>query len=206
MVYFLITIFYISFITSVVYFNKKIKNQNNYIKLLIKQKSNSTANINKVIEETEAELEKFKYSYTQYSDKLKNITEAYQKYEKDWNNNSAAIKNLLGQFEIKHENVEIKFKNKEQEIKETFESFKKMYEEMHFYLANSTRKLESRPEEVRRELIKELKEVKNYVFNLSSQHSNLVIKTEKEYTTVFNELSKLADKAVLKSDPSRRRY
>ncbi len=69
-------------------------------------------NINKVIDETEAELEKFKYSYTQYSDKLKNITEAYQKYEKDWNNNSAAIKNLLGQFEIKHENVKIKFKNK----------------------------------------------------------------------------------------------
>jgi hypothetical protein len=206
MVYFLLTLFYISFIISIIYFNNTLRKQNSYITSLIKEKTNSIAKIIKVVEESEANLKKFEDTYKDYSDKLNIITKDYKAYKTDWNNNSAALKNLLGQFELKHDNVETKFNNKELELKKTFESFKKMYDEMHFYLANSTRKLESRPEEVRRELIKELKEVKKYVFNLSTQHSDHVIKTEKEYLTAFNELSKLADKVVLKKDPSRRSY
>lgn len=206
MVYFLLTLFYISFIISIIYFNNTLRKQNSYIKSLIKEKTNSIAKIIKVVEESEANLKKFEDTYKDYSVKLNIITKDYKAYKTDWNNNSAALKNLLGQFELKHDNVETKFNNKELELKKTFESFKKMYDEMHFYLANSTRKLENRPEEVRRELIKELKEVKKYVFNLSTQHSDHVIKTEKEYLTAFNELSKLADKVVLKKDPSRRRY
>lgn len=206
MIYFLLTLFYISLIISIIYFNKIVRKQNSYIKSLIKEKTNSIAKIIKVVEESEANLKKFEDTYKGYSDKLNIITKDYKAYKTDWNNNSAALKNLLGQFELKHDNVETKFNNKELELKKTFESFKKMYDEMHFYLANSTRKLENRPEEVRRELIQELKEVKKYVFNLSTQHSDHVIKTEKEYLTAFNELSKLADKVVLKKDPSRRSY
>lgn len=206
MVYFLLTLFYISFIISIIYFNNTLRKQNSYIKSLIKEKTNSIAKIIKVVEESEANLKKFEDTYKDYSDKLNIITKDYKAYKTDWNTNSAALKNLLGQFELKHDNVETKFNNKELELKKTFESFKKMYDEMHFYLANSTRKLENRPEEVRRELIQELKEVKKYVFNLSAQHSDHVIKTEKEYLTAFNELSKLADKVVLKKDPSRRSY
>ena len=206
MVYFLLTLFYISFIISIIYFNNTLRKQNSYIKSLIKEKTNSIAKIIKVVEESEANLKKFEDTYKDYSDKLNIITKDYKAYKTDWNTNSAALKNLLGQFELKHNNVETKFNNKELELKKTFESFKKMYDEMHFYLANSTRKLENRPEEVRRELIQELKEIKKYVFNLSAQHSDHVIKTEKEYLTAFNELSKLADKVVLKKDPSRRSY
>lgn len=206
MIYFLLALFYISFIISIIYFNNILRKQNSYIKSLIKEKTNSIAKIIKVVEESEANLKKFEDTYKGYSDKLNIITKDYKAYKTDWNNNSAALKNLLGQFELKHNNVETKFNNKELELKKTFESFKKMYDEMHFYLANSTRKLENRPEEVRRELIQELKEVKKYVFNLSTQHSDHVIKTEKEYLTAFNELSKLADKVVLKKDPSRRSY
>ena len=206
MIYFLLTLFYISFIISIIYFNNIVRKQNSYIKSLIKEKTNSIAKIIKVVEESEVNLKKFEDTYKGYSDKLNIITKDYKAYKTDWNNNSAALKNLLGQFELKHDNVETKFNNKELELKKTFESFKKMYDEMHFYLANSTRKLENRPEEVRRELIQELKEVKKYVFNLSTQHSDHVIKTEKEYLTAFNELSKLADKVVLKKDPSRRSY
>ena len=206
MIYFLLTLFYISFIISIIYFNNILRKQNSYIKTLIKEKTNNIAKIIKVVEESEANLKKFEDTYKGYSDKLNIITKDYKAYKTDWNNNSAALKNLLGQFELKHDNVETKFNNKELELKKTFESFKKMYDEMHFYLANSTRKLENRPEEVRRELIQELKEVKKYVFNLSTQHSDHVIKTEKEYLTAFNELSKLADKVVLKKDPSRRSY
>ena len=72
MVYFLITIFYISFITSVVYFNKKIKNQNNYIKLLIKQKSKSTANIQKLIEKKKKKKKKIKNKAKSSLKKIKN--------------------------------------------------------------------------------------------------------------------------------------
>jgi len=206
MVYFLFSILYISLILLVIYFNKKINLQNYRTVSIIREQHKYNTKTLKLTEEVEGNLAEFVNTYKVYSEKLDTMIKTYDKYSVEWEDNTDSIKKLLSKFEEKHDAVETKFNDKEKELKETFESFKKMYDEMHFYLANSTRKLENRPEEVRRELIQELKEVKKYVFNLSTQHSDHVIKTEKEYLIVFNELSKLADKVVLKKDPTRRSY
>lgn len=92
MVYFLLTLFYISFIISIIYFNNTLRKQNSYIKSLIKEKTNSIAKIIKVVEESEANLKKFEDTYKDYSVKLNIITKDYKAYKTDWNNNSAALK------------------------------------------------------------------------------------------------------------------
>jgi len=205
MIYFLFSILYTSLVLLVVYFNKKIKLQDLRIVHLIKEKHDYTTKTLKLVKETEAKLIEFNKAYQEYSEKLNIIDKTYKKYRVEWNSNTKTIKDLLSSFETKHDAVETKFKDKEQELKETFESFKKMYEEMHFYLASSTRKLESRPEEIRRELLKSIENKQKQLDFTIKKLNNFQNSVEKETNFLFRRISKLED-TTLRKDNSDFRY
>ena len=205
MVYFLFSILYISLILSVIYFNKRVKLQDTYITSLIKVKENTTIDLKKLIAEVEVELKEIQNKNKEYSYKLNKAIKTYEKYKIEWNNSKTEVKTLLNLFKTKHDNVEAKFEKKEQELQETFKSFKKMYEEMHFYLANSTRKLENRPEEVRRELLKTLEKKQKQINSIGNELSNFQNYIKKETTFLFKLISKLED-TTIKKDNSDFRY
>ena len=205
MVYFLFSILYISLITSVTYFYKRTKLQDDRIISLIKVKENVILDLKKLITEVEVKLKELEDTNKEYSYKLDKAIKTYDKYKIEWNNNKNEIKTLLHLFKTKHDNVEAKFKKKEQELQETFVSFKKMYEEMHFYLANSTRKLENRPEEVRRELLKTLENKQKQINSIGNQLSNFQSSIKKETNFLFRLISKLED-TTIKKDNSDFRY
>lgn len=205
MVYFLFSILYISLIISVTYFYKRTKLQDDRIISLIKVKENVTLDLKKLITEVEVKLKELEDTNKEYSYKLNKAIKTYDKYKIEWNNSKTEIKTLLHLFKTKHDNVEAKFKKKEQELQETFVSFKKMYEEMHFYLANSTRKLENRPEEVRRELLKTLENKQKQINSIGNQLSNFQSSIKKETNFLFRLISKLED-TTIKKDNSDFRY
>ena len=205
MVYFLFSILYISLVILVIYFYKRTKLQDDRIISLIKVKENITIDLKKLIAEVEVKSKEIQHINKEYSFKLDKAIKTYDKYKIEWNNNKTEVKSLLNTFKTKHENVETKFENKEQELQETFESFKKMYNEMHFYLADSTRKLENRPEEVRRELLKTLENKQKQIDSIGNQISNFQRIIRKETDFLFKRISKLED-TTIKKDNSDFRY
>jgi len=205
MLYFLFSILYISLILSILYFNRKIKIQNNRTTSFMKVKENIILDLKKLIEKVEVELKEVENTHKEYSDRLDNVIKIYNKYNIEWGDSTTELKTLLDLFKTKHENVEAKFEKKEQELQQTFESFRKMYDEMHFYLANSTRNLENRPEEIRRELIKALENKQKQIDSIGNEISTFQNTARKETDFLFKRISKLEDTTV-KKDTSDFRY